>query len=225
MNAVALLETLHNAGAIVEAHGDRLHIEAPAGAIDAELRQQLKRLKPALLQLLAGCPHGQPEQPQRPATAQSYAVSQNCDIEQPPPSPPGRSTGVRRPDTSRSIDPGERYNPALAAAAARRQFRHGLVSEAQRDALLDLAHEAAPPGVNLLDTCNDTQEFQEHNIMLLNGPAVRALREAAARQAHPTVPGLVRCSSELISLWRAAELEAGCLLTINGTPRRAVKRR
>ena len=52
-----------------------------------------------------------------------------------------------------------------------------------------------------------------------HGPAVRALIAAAARNAYPGVPGVVRMTKELIELWRAAEAEAGYALTPSGKPR------
>jgi hypothetical protein len=53
MMAEELLEELRRCGVQVEARGEVLHVEAPRGALSPELRQSLRRLKPALLQLVA----------------------------------------------------------------------------------------------------------------------------------------------------------------------------
>ena len=54
MSALALLRDLRSAGAVLEARGDRLHVDAPAGLITPEMRVSLARHKPELLAMLAG---------------------------------------------------------------------------------------------------------------------------------------------------------------------------
>lgn len=51
VSPVRLLDELHRRGAIVEARGDNLAIDAPRGAI-ADLLPDLAKFKPALLELL-----------------------------------------------------------------------------------------------------------------------------------------------------------------------------
>jgi hypothetical protein len=53
MNASALLEDLRRRDVTLEAEGDRLHVDAPAGAITDELRAALVENKGRLLELLA----------------------------------------------------------------------------------------------------------------------------------------------------------------------------
>jgi hypothetical protein len=53
MMAEELLEELRRCGAQVEARGEVLHVEAPRGALSPELVRSLRRLKPALLRLVA----------------------------------------------------------------------------------------------------------------------------------------------------------------------------
>lgn len=53
MTATELLTTARSAGIRLEARGERLHVEAPAGALTPALRDQLAQQKPALLALLA----------------------------------------------------------------------------------------------------------------------------------------------------------------------------
>jgi hypothetical protein len=53
MMAEELLEELRRCGVQVEARGEVLHVEAPRGALSPELVQSLRRLKPALLKLVA----------------------------------------------------------------------------------------------------------------------------------------------------------------------------
>ena len=53
MTPEELLTTCHRSGIVLEARGDRLPVEAPAGAVTAALRDELTRCKPALLALLA----------------------------------------------------------------------------------------------------------------------------------------------------------------------------
>ena len=48
-----LLEELRRCGVQVEARGEVLHVEAPRGALSPELVRSLRRLKPALLRLVA----------------------------------------------------------------------------------------------------------------------------------------------------------------------------
>ena len=52
MNARALLEELRRRNISVEAEGDRLRVEVPAGADTEELRAALSQNKPSLIQLL-----------------------------------------------------------------------------------------------------------------------------------------------------------------------------
>jgi hypothetical protein len=52
MNASALLKDLRRQDVILEADGDRLHVDAPAGAITGELRAALVHNKGRLLELL-----------------------------------------------------------------------------------------------------------------------------------------------------------------------------
>jgi len=47
-----LLADLRNAGAILQLHGERIAIEAPAGVITADTREQLGRQKDELVSLL-----------------------------------------------------------------------------------------------------------------------------------------------------------------------------
>lgn len=56
MTPALLLAELRHRGATVYARGDRLVIDAPAGTLTAELRQDLTALKPELLTLLANTP-------------------------------------------------------------------------------------------------------------------------------------------------------------------------
>lgn len=51
--AEELLEELRRCGVRVEARGEVLHVEAPRGALSPELVLSLRRLKPALLRLVA----------------------------------------------------------------------------------------------------------------------------------------------------------------------------
>jgi hypothetical protein len=53
MSASALLEDLRRRDVALEAEGDRLHVDAPAGAITDELRAALVENKGRLLELLA----------------------------------------------------------------------------------------------------------------------------------------------------------------------------
>lgn len=53
MNAVDLMNRLQAAGVRIDARGDRLHVEAPAGSITPELRQALADHKAELLALHA----------------------------------------------------------------------------------------------------------------------------------------------------------------------------
>ena len=52
MNAVPLIRELRQAGIHLSASGDRLHVEAPAGAVTPELRQRIAENKPVLLAAL-----------------------------------------------------------------------------------------------------------------------------------------------------------------------------
>ena len=56
MNALALMRDLQSAGAVLEARGDRLHVDAPAGLITPEIRDSIARHKPELLAMLAADP-------------------------------------------------------------------------------------------------------------------------------------------------------------------------
>jgi len=52
MTAREILKFTRTAGVVLEARGDRLHVEAPAGAVTRELRDALARRKAELLELL-----------------------------------------------------------------------------------------------------------------------------------------------------------------------------
>lgn len=52
MSTHALLAELTTAGVHIEARGERLHVEAPAGAMTEELARRLRQQKPDLLRLL-----------------------------------------------------------------------------------------------------------------------------------------------------------------------------
>ena len=52
-NAIDLTRQCRNAGIRLQARGDRLHVEAPAGCLTPELRQALTDHKPALMALHA----------------------------------------------------------------------------------------------------------------------------------------------------------------------------
>ena len=51
MNAVSLFQQCHAAGIHLEARGDRLHVDAPAGSVTPELRQALADQKADLFAL------------------------------------------------------------------------------------------------------------------------------------------------------------------------------
>lgn len=53
MSALELIRQCRDAGIRLQARGDRLHIEAPAGSITPELREALAKHKPAILALHA----------------------------------------------------------------------------------------------------------------------------------------------------------------------------
>jgi hypothetical protein len=53
MNAPMLLETLQASGVLLEARGDRLHIEAPQGTLNDEMLDQVRQSKAELLALLS----------------------------------------------------------------------------------------------------------------------------------------------------------------------------
>lgn len=53
MNAISLIRDCRAAGIQLQARGDRLHVEAPAGTLTAELRQQLAENKADILVLHA----------------------------------------------------------------------------------------------------------------------------------------------------------------------------
>lgn len=53
MNAIALIHQCKQAGIQLQARGDRLHVEAPAGTLTPELRQALAHHKAELLALHA----------------------------------------------------------------------------------------------------------------------------------------------------------------------------
>ncbi len=52
MNATVLLDDLRAQGVSLEADGDKLRIDAPAGLITDEVRTELAELKPKLVKLL-----------------------------------------------------------------------------------------------------------------------------------------------------------------------------
>ncbi|MBI5018481.1 MAG: hypothetical protein HZB55_23725 [Deltaproteobacteria bacterium] len=54
MTALDLLRDLEAQGFLLEARGERLHVEAPAGTLTPELRANLTEHKPTLLRLLQG---------------------------------------------------------------------------------------------------------------------------------------------------------------------------
>lgn len=53
MSAVEIVHELRQAGAVIEARGTRIHIEAPRGLLTAERRELLRRHKRELLDWLA----------------------------------------------------------------------------------------------------------------------------------------------------------------------------
>jgi hypothetical protein len=53
MNAISLIRDCRAAGIRLQARGDRLHVEAPAGLLTAELRQQLADHKADIMALQA----------------------------------------------------------------------------------------------------------------------------------------------------------------------------
>ena len=53
MTAIEILNYVKSAGILLAARGDRLHVEAPAGAVTPAVREALTRHKAALLSLLA----------------------------------------------------------------------------------------------------------------------------------------------------------------------------
>lgn len=53
MTADELLTLAERWGIRLEPRGDKLHVDGPAGAVTAELRDELARLKPALMDALA----------------------------------------------------------------------------------------------------------------------------------------------------------------------------
>jgi hypothetical protein len=52
MSAHALLEDLRRRDVILEASGERLHVDAPTGTLTDELRRELKEYKPQLMRIL-----------------------------------------------------------------------------------------------------------------------------------------------------------------------------
>ena len=118
MNAPALLDTLQRVGVVVEARGDRLHIEAPAGVLDGELRCELKRLKPELLHIL----QAQPAQPLRSTYAgEMYDPERAEDWAQLyPGGHPRREYFMDCVEQARQTPPGE---PLLSAEEAQRRLQ------------------------------------------------------------------------------------------------------
>lgn len=53
MTAETLIDTLHEAGIRLAVNGDRLHVEAPPGRYNADLRARLIEHKPDVLKLVA----------------------------------------------------------------------------------------------------------------------------------------------------------------------------
>jgi hypothetical protein len=56
MTVQDILTLTSRAGIVLEARGDRLHVEAPAGSVTPELRDALARLKPEILARLSPVP-------------------------------------------------------------------------------------------------------------------------------------------------------------------------
>jgi hypothetical protein len=52
--AAELIRELRQAGAVFEARGDRLRVEAPVGVLQPEVEDQLREQKPAIIALLRG---------------------------------------------------------------------------------------------------------------------------------------------------------------------------
>ena len=52
MNALDLLQDLERRGVVLTPHGEKLTVDAPAGALNAVDKEQLARLKPDLLAIL-----------------------------------------------------------------------------------------------------------------------------------------------------------------------------
>jgi TubC N-terminal docking domain len=61
MNALSLYHNLKERGVILEAQGELLKVDAPAGLLTEEHRAALKEFKPKLLKLLS-CPQKEPQQ-------------------------------------------------------------------------------------------------------------------------------------------------------------------
>ena len=72
----ALLAELTARGVTVAAHGDKLRIDAPAGAITPELRERLAEHKAALLAHLAG--DAEPTTPAPPAILHRIPLDLDC---------------------------------------------------------------------------------------------------------------------------------------------------
>ena len=60
MNALELYHDLKDRGVILEAQGDHLKVDAPAGVITEEVKTALVEFKPTLLRLLSQTPEEQP---------------------------------------------------------------------------------------------------------------------------------------------------------------------
>jgi hypothetical protein len=56
VSALTLMRDLQAAGVVLEARGDRLHVDAPVGLITPEMRDSIARHKPELLAMLAADP-------------------------------------------------------------------------------------------------------------------------------------------------------------------------
>ncbi len=69
MNPLALFDVLTARGVILEAQGEFLKVDAPAGVLTEEHRAALKEYKPKLLELLSRRTGSQQEAPERESVA------------------------------------------------------------------------------------------------------------------------------------------------------------
>jgi hypothetical protein len=69
VNALGLYHDLKERGVILEAQGELLKVDAPAGALTAEHRAALKEFKPKLLEFLSRPAERPQEAPERESTA------------------------------------------------------------------------------------------------------------------------------------------------------------
>lgn len=114
MNAMTLLDTLQTRGVVLTLNGDKIAYEAPAGVVDSGVLNELRRLKPELLELL------------------SQPIAGNAGTENECSTAP-REFAVR-----------DAYCPVEAAHYAAKEFRAGRINREQLDALLQYATDALP---------------------------------------------------------------------------------